>query len=186
MNHGSTSGHWRLKNWVRRGEKKLKKYHESSELFPLLVKWRWPYSNTTKGQFIGKSRVSKDTYFDTLNNVWNAIECKRPGLLSRKLCLLCDKPNPIPVMRSSSCWRISNEKCSSTLRTCQTSCQATTTSSKGSRKNNLSLQLNVYLKICSRFHRDGIEKLVSLLNKCLQKMGIMWRSYIQGCAKVSS
>ncbi len=37
-----------------------------------------------------KSRVSKDTYFDTLNNLQNAIKCKRPSLLSRKLCLLHD------------------------------------------------------------------------------------------------
>ncbi len=37
-----------------------------------------------------KSKVSRDTYFDTLNNLWNAIKSKCPDLLSRKLCLLHD------------------------------------------------------------------------------------------------
>ncbi len=86
MNHRPTSECQRPRNRVRCGKKKQRKCHKSLKMFPLSVKWCRP--------FIGISDMTqnpesvKDTYFDTLNNLRNAIKSKHPGLLSRKPCLL--------------------------------------------------------------------------------------------------
>ncbi len=48
----------------------------------------WEFGDDTK------SRVSKDTCLDTLNNLRNVIKSKCRGLLSRKLCLLYGNNKP--------------------------------------------------------------------------------------------
>ncbi len=140
MNHGSISGCQRPTNRVRCGKKKQRKRHGSSKLF--LCR----YSNTDC--ILGplgpnlldiygwcKVQIRKDSYFDPLNDLWNIIKCKCQGLLSRKLCLLCDYTKPhtihlIKLLLKDFKWKVF-ERSPYSL----TSHWVTTTCSQGSRKN---------------------------------------------------
>ncbi len=89
MNHRSTSGQQRPRNRVRWGKKKrgntLKVQNCSlcqySDVDCILGQPR-PYWELVND---AKSGVSKDSYFNTLNNLQNAIKSKRPGLLATNI-----------------------------------------------------------------------------------------------------
>ncbi len=109
--------------WKEKAEEAQQKFKTVSSTGKMMLTVFWDHWGPIYWEFRDdmKFRVSKDTYFDILNNLRNAIKSKCPGLLSRKLCLLLDN-------------KTFNGKCSSTLHTHQTSCQATSTCSRGSRK----------------------------------------------------
>ncbi len=62
----------------------------------LAVFWFWNHRGSIYWEFEdnAKSRVSKNTYFDTVNNPRNAVKSKRSDLLSRKMYLLYDNVKP--------------------------------------------------------------------------------------------
>ena len=172
------------KVWKRKEEETLRKFKTIPSAGKVMLTVFWDHHGPIYWEFSDgeKSSITQETYFDTLNHLRNAIKLKRPGLLSWKVCLLHDNAQPhtarlIQFLLEDFKWIVfPHSPYSPNLAPIDYHLFPRLKKELGGKRfatrAYLIAKVECILKnLDGSFYREGIEKLMYQLDKCLQKGG---------------
>lgn len=177
------------KVWKKKGEEAPKKFKITPSAGKVMLTVFWDHLGPVYTEFHDdqkSTRITQETYFDTLNHLRIAVKKKRPGLLSWKPALLHDNARPhtaklVQNLLKDFKWDVFNHSpYSPDLAPSDYHLFPHLKKELGgqrfaTRDELISEVTRILQNLDPAFYRSGIEKLVYRLNKCLDNGG----SYVE-------